>query len=100
MIINLQGKELIETPTGKGRVFKRQKFVAEVVYELQTFLDKNKCSTDNPIVTGRIKRVDNANIFWRIEQHILFLQDNRKLDFICVDYGPDCKIISDTGFYV
>jgi hypothetical protein len=27
------------------------------------------------------------------------LDDNRKLDFICVNFEPECDISSDTGFY-
>jgi hypothetical protein len=48
---------------------------------------------------GKIKRIDNINGLWGIELYTLYLQDNRKLDFVCVNYTPECEIISDKGFY-
>jgi hypothetical protein len=74
--------------------------VAEVVYDLQIYQDKNSCSSDKLIVMGKMNRTDNANILWGIEQYTLRLWDERKLDFVCVDYDPDCEIVSDKGFYL
>ena len=97
--LNLQEEYLAENPSGKGRVFKKQELIAEVVYELRIFQDNTR-GKDKPVVMGKIKRVDNINRPWGIEQYTLHLQDNRKLDFVCVDYNPDCEIVSDKGFYL
>jgi hypothetical protein len=77
----------------------KQKLIAEVFYELQVFQDQNNRSGGKSLVIGKIKRVDKANIFWGIEEYTLHLQDKRKLDFMCVNYDPDCEITSDKGFY-
>jgi hypothetical protein len=94
-------RQIVETPVGRGWVFKGIHAVAEVDYELQVSRDvSSKGSPGKPVITGRIKRVDEANILWATELHTLHLQDRRKLDFICVNFDPDCNIASDSGFYV
>jgi hypothetical protein len=100
MALNAQEENLAETPSGKGRVFKQQELIAEVIYELRIFQDENNRAKDKPVVVGKIKRLDNIKMLWGIEQYTLHLQDNRKLDFVCVDYNPDCEIVSDKGFYL
>ena len=55
--------------------------IAKVLYQLQTSLDKNDRSMGKPIVSGKIKRADNANISWGFEKYTLLLQDKKKIGF-------------------
>jgi len=88
-----------ENHTGKGRVYKQNELIAEVIYELQVFRDKNSPENVSNVVTGKLKPVDKKRVLWGFEQYTLYLQDSRKLDFLCVNYDPDCEIVSDKGFY-
>ena len=94
MSINQQGRPAIENPAGKGRVFDGKRLIAEVSYKLQVFQYVSK-----QIVTGKIKTLDRSNILWGTDLLTLHLQDKRKLDFICVNFDPECDISSDSGFY-
>lgn len=99
MTVIYQGRRLIENPVGKGWVFKGKQIIAEVAYELQVFQDSTNGAPVKPIVSGKIRRIDNANILWNTELLTLHLQDKRKLDFICVNFDPECNIASDSSFY-
>ena len=89
----LKRRLLTENPSGKGKVFKKQELIAEVTYELRVF-QSGKNPAGHPIITGKIKPLDKLIIIWGIEQ------DERKLDFVCVNYDPECEIASDKGFYL
>ena len=95
----LKRRLLTENPSGKGKVFKKQELIAEVTYELRVF-QSGKNPAGHPIITGKIKPLDKPIIIWGIEQYTLHLQDGRKLDFVCVNYDPECGIGSDKGFYL
>ena len=100
MVINLQGSPIIENPAGRGWVFKGKRSFAEVFYELQVF--QNVLVNAIPVkqmVTGKIRPIDNSNILWGVDKLTLHLQDKRKLDFLCVNFDPECEISSDSGFY-
>jgi hypothetical protein len=99
MTVIQQGIQVIENPVGKGFVFKGEHFIAEVSYELQVFRGVRPDLPIKSVVKGKIKRIDRANILWGTELLTLRLQDNRKLDFICVNFDPECNIASDSGFY-
>ncbi len=100
MTITQSERQVIENPTGKGLVFKGKQLIAEVAYELQVLQDGlNNGALVKTIVTGKIRRIDAANILWSTELLTLHLQDKRKLDFICVNYDPECNIASNSGFY-
>ena len=94
------GSQIIENPVGKGQVYKGKQLITEVAYELQVLQSPLNAGTQGKsIVTGKIRRLDQADILWSTELLTLHLQDERKLDFICVNYDPECNIASDTGFY-
>ena len=100
MTVTPKGRELIENPIGRGRVFKADRFIAEVDYNLQVFHNgSNTANPIKPVITGSLRRIDQANSPWSTELLTLHLQDKRKLDFLCVNYDPECKIASDKGFY-
>ncbi len=81
-------------------MFKGKDLIAEVTYDLQVFRDVlNSGAPVKPMVTGKIRRIDEAKILWGAELLTLHLQDGRKLDFICVNFNPECNIASDSGFY-
>jgi hypothetical protein len=91
---------MFENPVGRGRVFRGSVFVAEVDYDLKVnekLLNPGRLI--GPIITGRIRRIDGSNVLWGSELLTLHLSDQRKLDFICVNYDPDCNIASDRKFY-
>jgi len=94
----LKRRLLTENPIGKGKVFKKQELIAEVTYELQYFRAVKTLPASNN--TGKIKPLDKLIIIWGIEQYTLHLQDEKKLDFVCVNYDPECEIASDKGFYL
>ena len=90
----------VENPSGKGWVFKDKRSFAEVFYELHVF--ENTLINSIPVqylITGKIRTVGNSNVLWGSERLTLHLDDNRKLDFICVNFEPECDISSDSGFY-
>ena len=100
MPIDFQGRTATENPTGRGLVFKDKRPFVEVFYQLHVF--KNSLSNGTLIkqlVTGKIKAIDGANTLWGEDKLTLHLQDKRLLDFICVNFTPECDISSDTGFY-
>jgi hypothetical protein len=93
-------RKLIENPIGRGRVYKGNRFVTEVNYFLQVFhTELNADNPAKPLVTGTISRIDKTNFVWSTELLTLHMQDHRKLDFLCVNYDPECQIASDGGFY-
>jgi hypothetical protein len=51
------------------------------------------------LVTGTLRLIDKERVLWGSELLTLHLQDNRKLDFVCVNYNPDCEIASTSKFY-
>ena len=76
------------------------KFLGEVDYVLQVSVDLP--SAEKPsghLVTGTLRRIDKERILWGSELLTLHLQDRRKLDFVCVNYDPDCEIASTAKFY-
>jgi hypothetical protein len=89
MSIYPQGRPAIENPAGKGRVFNGKRLITEVSYKLQVFQHVSK-----QIVTGKIKTIDGSNILWGTDLLTLHLQDKRKLDFICVNFDPECDVSS------
>jgi hypothetical protein len=93
-------RKVLENPTGRGRVFKGKKMLAEVAYELEVLKGLSEGDPGKPVVTGKIRRPDNARIMWGTELLTLYLEDDRKLDFICVNFDPECYIASDNGFYL
>jgi hypothetical protein len=97
MSLTIQERQLTENPRGKGSVFKGKGFISEVFYELQVLKGLN--DTLVPIIVGRIKWAEKSGRLWATEIYTLHLEDNRKLDFICVDFNPDCEIVTDKGFY-
>ncbi len=94
MRINRQGTAAIENPAGEGRVFKGTRLIAEVFYNLYVFQDVSK-----QIVTGKVKSIDGSSVLWGTDLLTLHLNDKRRLDFICVNFNPECEISSDSGFY-
>jgi hypothetical protein len=100
MAVSQQGLQIFDNPRGSGRVFKGSTFIAEVDYNLKVSRETKQENTPiKQIITGSLRRKDRQNIPWGIELFKLYLQDKRKLDFICVSYTPDCEIASDGGFY-
>ena len=100
MVIDLQGRLATEKPSGRGWVFKDKRSFIEVFYDLQVF--KNVLIDTIPVkqmVTGKIRPTDNSNVLWGTDKLTLQLEDMRKLDFICVNFEPECGISSDSGFY-
>jgi len=93
--------EFAENPMGNGWVYKGKQLIAEVSYDLQVFhnLTYNKTSV-NIVVTGKIKAINRPDILWGVEQLTLRLSDKRKLDFMCVDFTPECNIASVSDFYL
>jgi hypothetical protein len=90
----------VENPRGKGWVFKDKRSFVEVFYQLHVFENAVVNSMAiKQLVTGKMRTVDNSNILGGAERLTLKLEDNRKLDFICVNFEPECDISSDTGFY-
>jgi hypothetical protein len=90
----------VENPTGRGWVYKDTRSFVEVFYQLHVFKDAVINSTPvKQLITGKMREVGNSNILWGSERLTLHLDDNRKLDFICVNFEPECDISSDTGFY-
>jgi hypothetical protein len=91
---------MFENPVGRGRVFRGNLFIAEVDYNL-TVNEKllNPGGLIGPIITGKLRLADRASVLWGSEMLTLYLSDKRKLDFICVNYDPDCNIASDGEFY-
>jgi hypothetical protein len=89
---------VIENPAGSGWVYKGKQLLAKVTYELQ--VTQNVLNNNVPVVTGKIRRMDTANILWSTELLTLHLEDRRKLDFLCVNFDPECNIASDNGFYI
>ncbi len=93
-------RRLLENPAGRGKVFKGASFITEVDYDLQVFHDAPTTAVPiKTIITGSIRRVDKASVLWSTELLTLHLQDRRKLDFICVNYDPECEIASNSNFY-
>jgi hypothetical protein len=91
----------VENPSGKGWVFKDKHSFVEVFYQLHVF--ENAVINSTPVkqlITGKMRTADNSNILWGAERLTLHLADNRKLDFICVNFEPECDISSDSGFYL
>jgi hypothetical protein len=91
----------VENPSGKGWVFKDTHSFVEVFYQLHVF--ENAVINAAPVkqlITGKIRTVGGSNILWGEEQLTLRLDDNRKVDFICVNFEPECDISSDSGFYL
>ena len=90
----------VENPSGKGWVYKDTHSFVEVFYQLHVFENAviNSISVKQ-LITGKIRTVGNSNVLWGAEQLTLHLEDNRKLDFICVNFEPECDISSDNGFY-
>ena len=100
MSVTRQARNIVENPAGRGRVYNRDKFLGEVDYVLQVSQDLP--SSEKPsghLVTGTLRRIDKERILWGSELLTLHLQDNRKLDFVCVNYNPDCEITSAAKFY-
>jgi hypothetical protein len=100
MVINLQGVPATENPSGRGWVFKGKRLFAEVFYDLHVF--QNVLVNTIPVeemITGKIRPTDKSNILWGTDKLTLHLQDRRKLDFLCVNFDPECEISSDSGFY-
>ena len=100
MVNNFQERSATENPAGRGWVFKDRHSFVEVFYQLHVF--KNALSNGSlvkQLVTGKIKAIDGANTLWGEDKLTLHLQDKRLLDFICVNFTPECDISSDTGFY-
>ena len=90
----------VENLSGKGWVFKDTRSFGEVFYQLHVF--ENAVINAAPVkqlITGKIRTVGGSNILWGEEQLTLHLDDNRKVDFICVNFEPECDISSDSGFY-
>jgi hypothetical protein len=99
MTTSNQGSHVIEKPSGQGWVFKGQKLIGEVAYELEVIQNIVRESTGESIITGKIRRIGSSSMLWGTEQYTLHLKDKRKLDFFCVNFDPDCNIASDRGFY-
>ena len=100
MAIIKKDRRIIETPTGRGKVYQGLTLIAVVDYDLQVFPNLvNAPNSGDPFITGIIRRVDGAGVRWSPELMTLQLQDKRKLDFICVNYDPECEITSSSGFY-
>ena len=101
MSVRVQNGQIYENPIGNGWVYRGTHLLTEVSYELKVFHDViyNKTSV-NTLVTGTIKAINRPNILWGTDRLTLRLQDRRKLDFMCVDFNPECEITSDTDFYV
>jgi len=100
MDIDLKRREATENPSGRGWVFQGKHSFVEVFYDLHVF--KNVLSNGiivKQIVTGKIRPVDKSNILWGTDELTLHLQDNRLLDFLCVNFTPECEISSVSGFY-
>jgi hypothetical protein len=101
MAVIYQNGQLYENPIGNGWVYRGTHLLTEVSYELKVFhngLYNGK--TFRIMITGTIKAINNPNILWGTDRLTLRLQDRRKLDFMCVDFNPECEITSDTDFYV
>jgi hypothetical protein len=99
VVNDLHGSE-IENPFGRGWVFKNKRSFTEVFYNLHVF--KNVLINNIPvkqIITGKIRPTDKSNIIWGKDQLTLHLHDKRLLDFICVNFSPECDISSESGFY-
>jgi hypothetical protein len=100
MTANKKSMPAVENPSGKGWVFKDKRSFIEVFYQLHVFEDAVINSTTvKHLITGKMRTVGNANVLWGSELLTLHLADSRKLDFICVNFEPECDISSDTGFY-
>lgn len=102
MAVNLQGRPATENPSGRGWVFKDKRSFVEVFYNLHVF--QNVLINTIPVkqmVTGTLRPTDKSktNILWGSDKLTLHLQDMRKLDFLCVNFDPECDISSDSGFY-
>ena len=100
MVNDFQERSTTENPSGRGWVFKDSHSFVEVFYQLHVF--KNILSNDilvKQLVTGKIKAIDGANTLWGQDKLTLHLQDKRLLDFLCVNFTPECDISSATGFY-
>jgi hypothetical protein len=100
MTVTRQARNVVENPAGRGRVFRGDRFVAEVDYVLVVTQDLP--SSEKPtgqLVTGTLRRTDKERILWGTELLTLHLQDKRKLDFVCVNFDPDCEIASTAKFY-
>ncbi len=79
MAVTHDQRRLIENPAGRGRVYKGAIFIAEVDYNLQVVLTAPQTSiSSQPMVTGSIRRLDNADILWGTELLTLHMQDKRK----------------------
>ena len=100
MTVDFQGRLATENPTGKGWVFKDKRPFIEVSYQLHVFANVlNNGIPIKQLVTGKIKAIDRFNTLWGEEELTLHLKDKRLLDFICVNFTPECDISSVTGFY-
>jgi hypothetical protein len=100
MTMDFQGKSAVESPSGKGRVFKAGHFFAEVFYNLQVFHNVLIGTTIvEHLVIGKIRPIDKPDILWGSDLLTLHLQDLRKLDFLCINFDPECEISSDSGFH-
>lgn len=101
MTVKKKTMPAVENPSGQGWVFKDKRSLAEVFYQLHVFEDAVINSVPvKHLVIGKMRLVNNSNILWGSERLTLHLDDNRKLDFICVNFEPECDISSDTGFYL
>ena len=90
----------VENLSGKGWVFKDTRSFVEVFYQLHVFENAViNAAHVKQLITGKIRTVGGSNILWGEEQLTLHLDDNRKVDFICVNFEPECDISSDSGFY-
>jgi hypothetical protein len=100
MALNPEEILIFENPKGSGSVFKGSTFIADVDYNLKISREAKQANMPaKQIITGSLRRIDRQNIPWGVELFTLYLQDKRKLDFICVSYTPDCEIASDGDFY-
>lgn len=101
MSVTRQARNIVENPAGRGRVYNGDKFLGEVDYLLQ--VSQELPSSEKPngqLVTGTLRLIDKERILWGSELLTLYLQDRRKLDFVCVNYDPDCEIASTAKFYL
>src|SRR5450759_5176272 len=101
MSVTRQARKMVENPARRGRVYNGDKFRGEVDYLLQ--VSQELPSSEKPngqLVTGTLRLIDKERILWGSELLTLYLQDRRKLDFVCVNYDPDCEIASTAKFYL
>ncbi len=101
MALIYQNDKLYENLIGNGWVYRGTHLLTEVSYEIK--IVRNALYNGKIVrivVTGTIKAINRPNILWGTDRLTIRLQDRRKLDFMCVNFTPECEITGDSDFYV